>query len=65
MNRQTVIPLNNTILNIAKDVSKSDAKSPDPRQLDKLFKEWRKYNSIRLSITALVWVLGTIVLLLA
>lgn len=60
-----VLPINKEILKMAKDVSKSDAKSPEPAIIDRVFGEWGKYNSIRLLIAAATWGLGTVALLLA
>lgn len=59
------MPINKDILKTASDVSKPDAKGPEPGLVDKLFGEWRKYHSIRMSIGAVAWSLGTAALLLA
>lgn len=59
------MPINRDILKIAGDVSKPDAKGPELGLVDKLFSEWRKYNTIRLSIAAMAWSLGTAALLLS
>jgi hypothetical protein len=65
MTPPTVVPINKVILKMANDVSKSDAKSPDSGLMDRLFSEWRKYNTVRLSIAAVAWGLGAAALLLA
>lgn len=59
------MPINKDILKVAKEVSESDAKGPEPGLVDKLFSEWRKYNFIRLSIAGAAWSLGVTALLLA
>jgi hypothetical protein len=59
------MPINNDIFRITSNASKPDGKGPEPGLVDKLFSEWRKYNSIRISISAVAWGLGTVALLLA
>jgi hypothetical protein len=58
------MPINDDILKTTSDASKPDAKSPDSGLVDKLFKEWKKYNAIRVSIAAVSWGLGMTALLL-
>lgn len=62
---QTVLPINKDILKIASDASKPNAKGPEPGLVDKLFREWREYHSIRMSIATVAWGLGMAALLLA
>lgn len=59
------MPINNDILKTTSDASEQDAKGPDSGLVDKLFKEWKKYNFIRVSIGAVSWGLGMTALLLA
>lgn len=59
------MPINKDILKITSDVSKPDTEDPDTGLVDKLFSEWTSYNSIRISIAAVAWGLGTAALLLA
>jgi len=59
------MPINNEILEVTSDASKPDLEGPDSGQVDKLFSEWRKYSSIRISVAAVAWGLGTVSLLLA
>jgi uncharacterized membrane protein len=65
MNLQTVRPINNELIEHAKAASQPDAKAPEQRVIDKLLSEWMKYNSIRISIAAVAWTLGTATLFLA
>jgi len=58
-------PINSEILKTASDASKHDGNGPEQGLVDRLFREWVKYNSIRVSIAAIAWGLGTAALFLA
>jgi len=61
-----IMPINKEILKATSDASTPDGgKTPGPRQVDKLFSEWRKLSSIRTSLAAVSWGLGAAALLLA
>jgi len=59
------MPINNELLKITSDASRHDGKGPDPGRVDELLSEWGKYGSIRMSMSAVAWTLGTLALLLA
>lgn len=65
MNLQTVRPINNQLIETAKAASQPNGKVPEQGAIDKLLSEWTKYNSIRISIAAVAWTLGTATLFLA
>ena len=65
IDHRKVMPINEEILKTVSDASKQGVKAPEPGLVDKLFSEWKKYNSIRMLIVAVAWSLGTAALLLA
>ena len=60
-----VMPITHEILKISGDASKHDAETPKPEKVDKLFKEWNKYNFGKILIALFTWSLGVAALLLA